>query len=69
MFSSAALRFEVPNARLRQPVQELQIGGTGDKVPDFPALTHCTGGCSDGVGPAVMGICRIFESSLSDDLT
>src|SRR5258706_426161 len=29
-----------------------------------PAARTC---CSDGVGPAVMGTCRIFESSLSDD--
>src|SRR5258708_21549093 len=29
-----------------------------------PTALEC---CSDGVGPAVMGTCRIFESSLSDD--
>jgi NAD(P)-dependent dehydrogenase (short-subunit alcohol dehydrogenase family) len=31
--ASAAFRFEVPVANLRQPVQELQIGGAGRQVP------------------------------------
>jgi hypothetical protein len=39
----AAYRFEVPAANLRQPVQELQVGGTNGNVAGFLGLTYRIG--------------------------
>jgi hypothetical protein len=46
----------------RHSLQELQIGGTGGNVPVLPALFRWHAR-RDGADAAVMGICRIFESS------
>ncbi|HEY5131449.1 MAG TPA: hypothetical protein VIJ35_29855, partial [Bradyrhizobium sp.] len=59
IFSSAALRFDVPGASAWQPVQVLQIGGAGDNVPDFPAFLAAMARRSDSAGTAIVEICRI----------
>jgi hypothetical protein len=44
------------------------ISAASDNVPDFSAFLGSPACRSDGAGTAVMEICRIFESSLFDDL-
>jgi hypothetical protein len=63
MFSSAAVRFEVPGVSSRRSVWELQIGGAGGNVPDLPAFLTSPAPRIDGISAMIVGFCAIFESS------